>query len=174
VWLGVSVENQQWADIRIRALFGTPAAVRFLSCEPLLGPVDIARAGWLAPDEFARPGIGWVIVGGESGPGARPMHSAWVRELREQCTAADVPFFMKQWGEWAPIDQPGRSAFDYVTDDDRCQIVDIRGNLRGRPWAGWKVQDGTRDAEPVRRYGKKVAGRELDGHTWDQYPAVPA
>jgi protein gp37 len=129
VWLGVSVENQKVADERIPLLLQTPAAVRFLSCEPLLGPVDLSsylgdlyycdnpRHGQLCPDGILRDGsailcryckrpvdvfkmIDWVIVGGESGPGARPMHPDWVRGIRDQCVAAGVPFFFKQWGEW--------------------------------------------------------------------------
>lgn len=103
VWLGVSTENQQWADIRIPALLDTPAAVRFISAEPLLGPIDLTPNGYLSPDEFDRPGIAWVIVGGESGPGARMMSPDWARDLRDECQNADVPFLFKQWGEWAPI-----------------------------------------------------------------------
>jgi protein gp37 len=101
VWLGVSVEDQHWADIRIPALLDTPAAVRFLSCEPLLGPVDLRQA--INQDPFAayhfRPGgIDWVIVGGESGPGARPMRAEWARDIRTQCLFNNVPFLFKQWG----------------------------------------------------------------------------
>jgi protein gp37 len=113
VWLGVSVENQAAADERIPWLVQAQAAIRFLSCEPLLGPVELGR--WLPP----APGVSWahevmeawgedtnkidwVICGGESGPGARPMSPDWARALRDQCTAAGVPFFMKQWGEWLP------------------------------------------------------------------------
>lgn len=87
VWLGTSVENDRWTS-RIDALRDTPAAVRFLSCEPLLGPLpslDLA-------------GIGWVIVGGESGPNHRPIDPGWVRAIRDRCVAAGVPFFLKQWG----------------------------------------------------------------------------
>lgn len=133
VWLGVSVESQKWADIRIPALIGTPAAVRFLSCEPLLGPVDLIgdpHAGHEHEDlngfphpricmtcstegdevEYFRrgdaypliPGIGWVIVGGESGPGARRMDDLWAMDLVVQCSAAQVPVFVKQLGSvWA-------------------------------------------------------------------------
>lgn len=144
VWMGVSVENQQWADIRIPALCHTPAAVRFLSCEPLLGPVDLALTT-VAPVVGARTGheprftskvmrrpIHWVIAGGESGHGARPMHPDWARTLRDQCQAAGVPFLFKQWGEWAPRE-------------------------------GWTD-------ETTFRVGKKAAGRLLDGRTWDEYP----
>ena len=90
VWLGVSVENQRWTT-RIDALRAIPAAVRFLSCEPLLGPLDLDLEG-----------VGWVIAGGESGPRARPMDIAWARSVRDQCRAAGVPFFFKQWGEHGP------------------------------------------------------------------------
>ncbi len=104
VWLGVSVEDQKWADIRIPTLARTPAAVRFLSCEPLLGPIDVsARPSFDAVDQVHwkmdwRGSLDWVIVGGESGPGARPMHLDWARSLRDQCRDAGVPFFYKQQG----------------------------------------------------------------------------
>jgi protein gp37 len=155
VWLGTSIESDRYA-FRADHLRDTPAAVRFLSLEPLLGPLP----------SLDLSGIDWVIVGGESGPGARPMHPDWVRDIRDRCVAAGIPFFFKQWGAWAPYLRP----FDYVTDDDRCQVVDVAGRLRGRPWGGWKVQDGTRDAVVEVRYGKKAAGRVLDGRTWDEMP----
>lgn len=95
VWLGASVENQAAADERISLLYETPAAVRFLSCEPLIGPVDLTEY-LLDP---LMPLVDWVIAGGESGPGARPMRADWARGLRDQCAQAGVPFFFKQWGE---------------------------------------------------------------------------
>ena len=122
VWLGVSTENQQWADIRIPALLDTPAAVRWISAEPLLGPIDLHKVkaactschgtgtGWgKVPDgrwmetdcgacEGSGCGLDWVVVGGESGPGARPMQWAWAISLRDQCAAAGVPFLFKQSG----------------------------------------------------------------------------
>jgi protein gp37 len=107
VWLGVSVEDQHWADIRIPALLDTPAAVRFLSCEPLIGPVDLDLKWLNGPDDdehcdCANGGgcsvIDWVIVGGESGPGARPMHPDWARTIRDDCETNDVAFLFKQWG----------------------------------------------------------------------------
>jgi protein gp37 len=109
VWLGTSVENQDWAEIRIPKLFETPAAVRFLSCEPLLGPLNIKP--WLAPGDPGDAGtphfnesrgIDWVIVGGESGPHFRAMDPEWARALRDQCQSAAVPFFFKQWGGRTP------------------------------------------------------------------------
>lgn len=89
VWMGVSVENQHWVEQRIPELKKVPAKVRFLSCEPLLNPLDLSRH---------LEGIHWVIVGGESGPKARPIHADWVRRIRDDSVAAGVPFFFKQWG----------------------------------------------------------------------------
>ena len=114
VWLGTTVENQAEADRRVPVLLGVPAALRFLSCEPLLGPVNLCHvthgSGWTdalrgrihtGPAIYQHEDrIGWVIAGGESGPGARPMHPDWARCLREQCAAAGVPFHFKQWGEF--------------------------------------------------------------------------
>lgn len=150
VWLGVSVEDQQRADLRIPALLDTPAAVRWLSCEPLLGPVDLGAAfgtNYGGDPREDETGVDWVVVGGESGPGARPMHPEWARTLRDQCQAAGVPFHFKQWGEWVPEDQspedaviPGTYRFDEPT-----------GTIR---------------------LGKKTAGRELDGRTWDEWPVM--
>jgi protein gp37 len=111
VWLGVSCERQEEADERIPLLLSAPAAVRFISAEPLLGPIDLTaiqyeRDHWLDviesrewPERFARGrGLDWVIVGGESGPHARPLDPEWVRDLRDQCASAGVAFFFKQWG----------------------------------------------------------------------------
>ncbi|OMC07080.1 DUF5131 family protein [Mycolicibacterium fortuitum] len=149
VWLGVSAENQQWAEIRGAYLRETPAAVRFYSCEPLLGPIETDLAG-----------IDWVIVGGESGPGARPMHPYWARSLRDQCAAAGVPFLFKQWGEWAPFDP------DAVTGCRPDVYLRQDGSGDGTYYAR-RYHPGV---EHLCRVGKKLAGRELDGRTWDQYP----
>ncbi|NUS44427.1 MAG: phage Gp37/Gp68 family protein [Mycobacteriaceae bacterium] len=118
VWVGVSAENQQWANIRIPTLLGTPAAVRFVSLEPLLGPIDLQHAvtsmgerrghgltaRWVHTRSCCQKfhGIDWVIAGGESGPHARAMDPDWVRSLRDQCHVGDVPFFFKQWGGRTP------------------------------------------------------------------------
>ncbi len=165
VWLGTSVEDQAWADRRIPDLLSADAAVRFLSAEPLLGPIDLT-AGAIVPDWIGGPGGGsgarhplldWVIVGGESGPGARPMHPDWVRQIRDDCIAEGVAFHFKQWGEWRPCAAaeyagPGRHLF--VAPDGRHvpDAVDTPG------------------ARLVGRFGKKAAGRLLDGRTWDEYP----
>jgi hypothetical protein len=180
VWLGVSVENQQAADERIPLLLETPAAVRFLSCEPLLGPVSLEK--WMpiykeaetlkeyanGIFQYERPGvpgwhrfsakskIDWVIAGGESGPGARPMHPDWARGLRDQCQAAGVPFFFKQWGEWAPLSQNDGI---WATDSKSCVRFSVDGK---KEEGGW----------PLQRVGKKTAGRLLDGQTWDGMPEV--
>jgi protein gp37 len=113
VWLGTSVENQAAADERIPHLVRTPAAIRFISAEPLLGALSIEpwlRPGPLKP-EHGIPGVrrvDWVIAGGESGPRARPMHPDWARDLMHQCQRAGVPFFFKQWGAWTPYQLDGQ------------------------------------------------------------------
>lgn len=100
VWLGVSVENQHYADERIPILLDTPAAIRFVSAEPLLGPVDLLYSAWNGAESLREmAGIDWVIVGAESGPGARPMQEDWARSIRDQCAAAGVAFFLKQFAE---------------------------------------------------------------------------
>ncbi|MEJ0093297.1 MAG: phage Gp37/Gp68 family protein [Methylocella sp.] len=114
IWLGVSAENQETADARIPDLLATPSAVRFVSAEPLLGPIDLFKiretTGFTFNALSKKAGIGfrscgldWVICGGESGPGARPMQEAWAESLRDQCKAAGVAFFMKQMAKKAPI-----------------------------------------------------------------------
>jgi protein gp37 len=96
--VGISVENQATADERIPLLLRTPAAVRWLSMEPLLGPVDLT--GFEA-------GLDWVVVGGESGSHCRPMDPSWARSLRDQCDVANIPFFFKQWGSLVPAQVHG-------------------------------------------------------------------
>ena len=155
VWLGVSVENQAAADERIPLLLRTPAAVRFVSCEPLLGPVDLdEKHDWLTegfsewPKKAGHPSLDWVIVGGESGPGARPMHPDWARSLRDQCVDAAVPFFFKQWGEFAPGPHP----------NDPAMEIPIHCSTGGF----------------MHHAGKKAAGALLDGREWKQFPACRA
>lgn len=148
VWLGTSVEDQQRADERIPALLDTPAAVRFLSCEPLLGPVDLVNMD-AEPFHY---GLDWVIVGGESGPGARPMHPDWARSLRDQCIAFGVPFLFKQWGAWV-------EGGDGVTSG---RWVDPGTSST---YAAWEP-----DRALMTQVGKHAAGRVLDGRTWDEFP----
>jgi protein gp37 len=189
VWLGVSVENQRTAYERIPLLLRVPAAVRFLSCEPLLGPVDLERplpvssrsdaAGrgieWI---EEAAPlwkgGIDWVIAGGESGPGARPMHPEWARGLRDQCQAAGVPFFFKQWGEWEPISQMPKGKSDTLYHEapkrdpeaiKKSKVESVVLQLDGRQEFAFPA-----GAMTMLRVGKRSSGRLLDGRTWDEFP----
>ncbi|MGH8156612.1 MAG: DUF5131 family protein [Rhodanobacter sp.] len=196
VWLGVSVENQETADERIPLLLQTHAAVRWLSCEPLLGPVDLTSVAWPDKDnhyvDVLRGGywnaeghlalgpsaalgaqrggftnhsdmnrIDWVVVGGESGPGARPMHRKWVLSLRDQCQAdgAHTPFFFKQWGEWAPATS---GIWFYMIGDDA-------------PFAPRATSKNTHrfgDGFGAVRIGKKRTGRLLDGVLHNAYPEV--
>ena len=157
VWLGVSVENQGTADERIPLLLAAPAAKRFISAEPLLGPVDLQRvegvSGIVKTLTGAHHGLGgvaigsgldWVICGGESGPHARPMHPNWARSLRDQCAAAGVPFFFKQWGEWQAAKRTLTCSRARHCFDDGYLMI---------------------------RVGKCAAGRLLDGREHKEFPA---
>lgn len=177
VWIGTTVENQIEADRRIPDLLELPAPVRFLSCEPLLGPVDLtnldpnigcgkycAHGCTISSDyecgKFC-PQINWVICGGESGPGARPMHPDWARSLRDQCNAAGVPFFFKQWGEWVEDKpQPGGDLGSDTRTGKVC-FVQLNREPDGHFRKGDKI---------MRRIGKKAAGRLLDGREWNEVP----
>lgn len=175
VWLGVSAEDQTRADERIPDLLVTPAAIRFVSAEPLLGPVDLRALTTAAEttrpyralvdaldgtcqsldhasiDWFKLPSrLDWVICGGESGPGARSMHSDWARSIRDQCAAAGVPFFFKQWGEWLPE--------DHVEDADPPDGIFNRCSTKIENEHRWYG------------VGKRAAGRLLDGRVWDEMP----
>lgn len=209
VWFGVTVEDQASADKRIPMLLEIPARVRFLSCEPLLGPVDLGlnfakcdcggprwKSRWvklhatvkpdfpvpgcwadagiyrahsnalgalsvetpggllgIRPSEFeALPAVDWVICGGESGPNARPMHPDWARGLRDQCVAAEAPFFFKQWGEWMAEEE----AMNALGDNQEFTVY------RATEEHG----------EVFYRVGKKAAGRLLDGRAWNEFPEV--
>lgn len=149
VWIGTSVENQAAADERIPHLLNVPAKIHFLSCEPLLGPIDLWGAHYKNPyggmtGAVTRwpGGVDWVIAGGESGPHARPMHPGWVRSLRDQCQAAGVPFLFKQWGEYASVSEVEGAGAHHTFEDGAT----------------------------VRRVGKHNAGRTLDGCEWNEFP----
>jgi protein gp37 len=119
VWVGATVVNQEEAERDIPKLLRVPVAKRFLSCEPLLGPLDLTQfldrgTEHMGHHEF--PGIDWVIVGGESGTGARAMEIEWARSLRDQCAAAGVPFHFKQWGEWRGLERLGKAAAGHLLD----------------------------------------------------------
>lgn len=171
IWLGVTAENQEMADLRIPILLSIPAAVRFVSIEPMLGPVDLTQINLgnnvlinaltgdctsyhpyggakTVKDSWGK--LDWVIVGGESGPKARPMHPDWVRSLRDQCQAAGVPYFFKQWGEWVHESQ----APDILANYNPEFFFD-RVNSKG-----------------FARAGKKIAGDLLDGKQYHEFPEV--
>lgn len=140
VWIGTSIENQKAYDQRAHMILQAPAVVHFLSLEPLLGAVNT----FPFTDYFD-----WMIVGGESGPGARPMHPRWVRDIKNQCVGAGVPFMFKQWGQWAP---------NCLCDTEKPH------KTIPRPEPG--------PMGCMFRCGKKAAGRELFGSIWDEYPEV--
>lgn len=145
VWLGTSIENQRLAEARLPFLLEIPARIRFLSCEPLLGPLNLRP--W-----FKKKGlhpIDWVISGGESGGHSRPMHPDWATRLLQQCQDFDIPFHFKQWGHWVPAE---------LTDQNRKpQLLNL---INERPVI-------------MVRLPKKIAGRVLDGNTWDGVPHTP-
>lgn len=160
VWIGTTVENQEMANQRIPDLLEIPAQVRFLSCEPLLGPVDLRHVRIGDNQWFPFQHLHWVICGGESGPKARPMHPDWARGLRDQCRAAEVPFLFKQWGEYAPCDPP--------------VVTNIKGGFSAT--SSWKAKaryvGDVATGVWAQRVGKKAAGRMIDGREWNDFPAV--
>lgn len=200
VWLGVSTERQEEANERIPLLLMTPAAVRFISAEPLLAPMDLTviryrnedcdvRWNSLTSEAWVENGdsasaytndaagntkLDWVIVGGESGKNARPMHPDWARTLRNQCAAASVPFFFKQWGEWLPGEA------NYGQFNPRPMNAYRRCDNHSYEWPDTnKVQNFGTNPDDVwsgnltaRRIGKKAAGRLLDGELYNARPAV--
>ena len=180
VWLGVTVCNQAEADAKIPVLLQTPAAVRFVSVEPMLEAVELGHLSWTdiigsTAEKNALTGktwiqgncgessqtlqgnrLGWVICGGETGPGARPMHPDWVRSLRDQCQGARVPFFFKGWGE-------------LVTENQSPEDIVLPGHSTiPHGWKGRKYEDS------VYRVGKRRAGRLIDGVEHNEFPEVKA
>jgi protein gp37 len=143
LWVGVSIESDRYA-FRADHLRSVPVSVRFISAEPLLGPLP----------SLSLSGIEWLIAGGESGHHARPVHPEWIRDLRDRCVAARVAFFFKQWGAWTP------------GDDARCVPVAISGHQIPPGIANGSSQS----FAMMRRVGKAIAGRRLDGRTWDELP----
>jgi len=174
VWLGTTAENQEEADRRIPHLLSVPAAKWFLSCEPLLGPLDIRRfmPSVDVPYKGDRLflirralGIQWVITGGESGPNARPMHPDWARSLRDQCQAAGVPFFFKQWGEFLPdrpLDHAARRGIMLRADGGVPTEDDMPAIAKGAfDFSSF---------QHLSMVGKKKAGAMLDGREWRETP----
>ena len=195
VWLGATVEYQAMAEARIPRLLATPAAKRFLSMEPLLGPVDLTRIPWrfngfsgetvktvnaltgnitINDPVFGGGGgvigLDWIIAGGESGANARPSHPDWFRSLRDQCAAAGVPFLFKQWGEWWPWTAPLDGSVlgsDHGPPPDRVPSAPVAGDSRVHWWA---LPDDDHLQPFSYRIGKKAAGRLLDGTLHDGIP----
>jgi protein gp37 len=191
VWLGVTAENQQTADERIPILLQIPAAVRFVSVEPMLGAVDLsclslgggmflnAFSGrrkcyneyggmWNIPNDYCK--LNWVICGGETGPGARPMHPDWVRSLRDQCVAAGVPFFFKSWGEFiVPEDGERACRVCGCTQNNACEdgCYWVEDNLCNK--CVGKPEPNERAVKYL-RVGKKAAGALIDGQEWRRFP----
>jgi protein gp37 len=188
IWLGVSVEDQATAETRIPLLLSTPAAKRFVSAEPLLGPLALNKIRRTNGDEIEttnalsgtwqvldgdhyRGGrlasLDWVIVGGESGPHARPMHPDWVRSLRDQCANASVPFFFKQWGEWATF-------WDSAGDPDYRQFPEVDGQMGSGASRHLNLRGGCgfhgERLVVVKNIGKARAGALLDGVMHREFP----
>lgn len=168
VWLGATICNQEEADRDIKKLLTVPAAKRFLSIEPMLGAIDLTDLStatgeqWnalkCAPHDIPCTTIDWVIVGGESGRNARPLHPKWVRSLRNQCNTAGVPFFFKQWGEWIAASQAD------------CPVEPPLSRAQWADGAEFKPGDGQRGQELFCRVGKKAAGRLFDGYEHNYLP----
>lgn len=185
IWLGVTAENQMQADRRISVLSQVPAAIRFVSYEPGLEALDLRNwlgtvsgcqvhcpttknscrlHSWECKDAHDnRRGIEWVVCGGESGPGARPIHPDWVRSLRDQCVSSGIPFFFKGWGEWLPVAVPRIGIKEYL-------IMETDGKSHRGGWP--EAMETTGDTWAFARVGKQAAGRLLDDYTWDQFPKV--
>lgn len=162
VHLGVSIENQPTANERLPLLARTPAAVRIASAEPLLGRINLERALEGVSMEPGSKPLDGVIAGGESGPGARPMHPLHAKSLRDQCEAMGLDFFFKQWGEWCPADSPGVNPMRRF-ELDALQHACHDGSFAPTMLKGMPI---------IVRAGKKDAGRVLDGRTHDAMPGA--
>lgn len=149
VWFGVTCENQKLLDKRLPILMQIPAKVRWLSVEPMLGPIRL-------PENC---GVDWIVVGGESGPNARPMNPAWARSLRDQCRNQAIPYFFKQFGEWVDEFHPAQDRSKQEESDAFVEIVEYPD---GKDYKGVYMY----------RVGKKAAGRLLDGREHNEYPEV--
>ena len=182
VWLGATICNQEEADRDIPKLLAVPAGVRFLSMEPLLGPVDLSGEH-LADrcDGYPFPRLerqhrttrldmlDWVIVGGESGPGARPMNPRWATSLRDQCLAAGVPFLFKQWGEWGRAGtQPAGKSGRYALAPHEGWFSD--GAPKPTELDHYPRQFVAFGSDVLERVGKVAAGRLLEGREWNEVP----
>jgi protein gp37 len=194
LWLGVTAENQEMADKRIPILLEIPAAVHYVSVEPMLGLIDIEKYLRCGTCGYSKKDMGihldhnlctnptnlidWVICGGESGHGARPMHPDWALSLRNQCVDAKVPFFFKQWGEWGP-DIPEPADIKKLVCFNTNDWEDVPKFLKYAQSYADDIKEGKwwdMDVWPgdvfLYRSGKKAAGRILDGRVWDEMPCV--
>lgn len=160
LWIGVSVENQQTANDRIPHLVAIHGGNKFLSCEPLLGNIDLGSIvyetilGKMSGSGFIESAIGWIIAGGESGHFARPMDVDWVYSLMNQSKEMKIPFFFKQWGEWVPI----------------CQIP---SDLLPEVWLKKQrsvMHPNAINELSIKKLGKKLSGRKLNGREWNEMP----
>lgn len=158
VWLGVTVEKENYKN-RIEFLRNTDAKIKFLSCEPLLGDLG----------ELDLTGIDWVIAGGESGPGARPMHPDWVRNIQKQCQEQNVPFFFKQWGEWSVVYErnKGGTADNYFNDTE----TEYYNRYRRLNFAGGCGFHGENVCY-FDKVGKSKSGAILDGKEYKEFPKI--
>lgn len=200
VWLGVTVENQEWADKRIPILLQIPAAKRFVSYEPALGPVDFENINYVSymehisgkdfhsnshypkifydvlrghlkgPDDIGLPKLDLIITGGETGPHARPSHPDWFRMARDQAVAAGVPFFFKAWGEWLPFASWQECCIEAGWGDRKDLCVLWRSGISGSAVLGNPEEAWENGCRGFKRVGKKAAGRLLDGRTWEEVP----
>lgn len=197
IWFGVTAEDQQRANERIPDLLGTPAAIRFVSCEPLLGAVDLRRINfqpnlWIDcidrnwPERFAQFGAGrgldLVITGGETGPGARPTHIDWERSIRNQCAAADVAYFRKQIGEWKAVCEMSQEEIDACyhpapeSAPDATRRAKVRSIVMHRDGAVFDnpiasgAFEGGKGAMTMFRVGRRRAGHLLDGKAHHEFP----
>jgi protein gp37 len=146
VWLGATAENQKWLDKRMSVLTALPAKVLFLSCEPLLGALDLSSwIGRASRGECRK--VHWVIGGGESGHHARPMNPEWLTSLRDQCIDADIRFHFKQWGNWKPVSLRQVNGYAsktlFLSSGERIFVANM---------------------------GKKSTGRQLEGRVWNEFP----
>ncbi len=178
IWLGVTVENQQMANIRVPDLCKIPC-IRFLSCEPMLSAVNLEDITLTTDHQFGATiercigMIHWIICGGESGKLARPMHPEWARYLRDQCVRWGIPFFFKQWGEWSPRSLICGGGKDFAALDPQCtrwpRVIRLgehgknTGDLANCHNAGEEVY--------VQNVGKKEAGRIIDKREWSEFPS---
>lgn len=183
IWLGTSVENQEQANIRIPHLLATNAKIKFLSCEPLLGEINLNSSlggtRWIGGqrgcrgthkgigtddcpkylhhhhDDRCKKGINWLICGGESGHNARPMNTNWARSLRDQCISASVPFYFKQFGEYIDIDS--------------AIAIGLTNSYDGK-YSPYTYISST--SLPYLKVGKSKSGHVLDGKTWQEFPVI--